>query len=90
MRFDGDIGRGRSSRSVKLSGLESVRIVADATALEVYLNGGEEVFTTRYYPNRDCIELFECGADAYMLRPIHVNYNGAEILKNELYGEDEL
>ena len=90
MRFDGDIGGGRSSRSVKLDRLDCVRIVADATALEVYLNGGEEVFTTRYYPNRDCIELFEGGADAYKLRPINVDYNGAEILKNKLYGEDEL
>ena len=44
-----NLGDGRKSRAVYLDECRSVRILADTTCLEVYLNGGEEVFTTRFY-----------------------------------------
>ncbi|WP_050640079.1 MULTISPECIES: glycoside hydrolase family 32 protein [Clostridia] len=44
-----NLGYGRKSRAVYLDECRSVRILADTTCLEVYLNGGEEVFTTRFY-----------------------------------------
>ena len=44
-----NLGYGRKSRAVYLNECRSVRILADTTCLEVYLNGGEEVFTTRFY-----------------------------------------
>ncbi|MDO4294111.1 MAG: glycoside hydrolase family 32 protein [Eubacteriales bacterium] len=47
------IGRGRSLRRARLNRLESVRILADTSLVEIYVNGGELVFTTRYYPEGD-------------------------------------
>ena len=44
-----NLGYGRKSRAVYLDECRSVRILADTTCLEVYLNGVEEVFTTRFY-----------------------------------------
>ena len=44
-----NLGYGRKSRAVYLDECRSVRILADTTCLEVYLNGGEEGFTTRFY-----------------------------------------
>lgn len=44
-----DLGYGRKSRAVHLDECRTVRILADTTCLEIYLNGGEEVFTTRFY-----------------------------------------
>ena len=42
-------GFGRTKRSVRLSDLKSLRIFSDTTSLELFVNGGEEVFTTRVY-----------------------------------------
>jgi len=47
----GDCGSGRKVRNVKLSKLEEVRIVRDVSMLEIFLNHGEVVMTTRYFPN---------------------------------------
>lgn len=44
-----DFGYGRVSRSVKMEAVREIRILADTSCLEIYLNGGEEVFTTRFY-----------------------------------------
>ena len=45
-------GAGRKVRKAHIpSGeVESLRILADTTAVEIYVNGGEVVFSTRYYP----------------------------------------
>ena len=43
-------GCGRDIRRAKLQTLRSVRIIADRSSVEVYLNGGEVVFSTRMYP----------------------------------------
>ena len=63
LAFDGGIfsleflneesGCGRKIRRTELSSLESVRLVMDESLIEVYLNGGEKVFTSRYYPADD-------------------------------------
>ena len=57
---DGDViltlsekaGAGRKVRKAHVpSGkVERLRILADTTAVEIYVNGGEVVFSTRYYP----------------------------------------
>lgn len=46
----GKPGCGRTKRSVKTDPLTDVRIFCDTSVVEIYLNGGAEVFTTRYYP----------------------------------------
>ena len=50
---DTDIGCGRKTRRARIEHLREVRILSDESLLEIYVNGGETVFTTRYYPNRD-------------------------------------
>lgn len=44
-----NLGYGRKERSVRLESCENIRILADTSCLEIYINGGEEVFTTRFY-----------------------------------------
>ena len=48
-------GAGRNKRKAKVSELNNIRILADTSAVELYLNDGEIVFSTRYYP--DCEDL---------------------------------
>lgn len=56
LRLSGGAGRGRKERRLKLERLESLRIMADTSLLEVYVNGGEAVLTTRFYfPGRERI-----------------------------------
>lgn len=43
-------GAGRRSRKARLDELKEIRIVADTSAVEIYLNRGEAVFSTRYFP----------------------------------------
>lgn len=50
MSFSGDAGCGRTSRKALIQTIREMRIVADTTLVEVYINHGESVFTTRYYP----------------------------------------
>lgn len=50
LEFTGASGSGRTVRKLKTEKLENVRILADSSILEIYLNDGEFVMTTRYYP----------------------------------------
>lgn len=45
------LGCKRNRRTSKIQGVEEVRVLADTSLLEIYLNHGEQVFTTRYYPD---------------------------------------
>ena len=45
----GESGYGRDERSVKIESISNLHIYSDHSILEVYLNGGEEVFTSRIY-----------------------------------------
>ena len=40
-------------RGVALESLEEIRILSDTSALEIYVNHGAEVFSTRFYPQID-------------------------------------
>lgn len=51
LRLSEDAGAGRRTRKALLDELKEVRLVADVSAVEVYLNRGEAVFSTRYYPS---------------------------------------
>ncbi len=44
---------GRGIRYQEMDGIRNVRILADASSAEVFINDGESVFTTRYYPEKD-------------------------------------
>lgn len=43
-------GYGREQREIELDTLKSVRILKDVCMLEIFINGGAEVFTSRYFP----------------------------------------
>lgn len=50
LEFTGKIGAGRSIRKAQIERLAHLRILGDTSMLEIYVNHGEKVFTTRFYP----------------------------------------
>src|SRR5699024_6379260 len=44
-------GAGRTVRYVEVDAVKNLRVLADASSLEIFINGGEQVMTTRYYPD---------------------------------------
>ena len=59
---------GRRKRRVKLDRLEEIRIFADTSSLEIYLNGGERVMSSRFYPEDTETELSVCGFSGKIYR----------------------
>lgn len=62
----GESGFGRDSRSVNINSLQNLRIFSDESCLEVFLNNGEEVFTTRVYDDKEdtTLTVNQCNAKA--------------------------
>lgn len=58
---DSFIGYGRKCRKSILPALHSLRIFVDTSAVEIYINDGEQVFTTRYYPDSSFTIEYHCG-----------------------------
>lgn len=52
LEFLNNTGAGRTRRVCSLDQLKSLRLMADRSLLEFYLNDGEKVFTSRYYPEK--------------------------------------
>ncbi|WP_161878325.1 glycoside hydrolase family 32 protein [Alkalibacterium sp. MB6] len=60
LTFDGNIfslnhgvsGYGRSVRSVEVGNLERIHVFADTSSLEIFLNDGDYVITSRVYPKQ--------------------------------------
>lgn len=53
----GTFGAGRTSRKVKVKELTDVQIFADISSVEIFVNRGEEVFTSRIYSMEGKISL---------------------------------
>lgn len=47
---DDRLGCGRKERAVSVDALDSLSLFLDSSILEIFVNGGETVFTTRLYP----------------------------------------
>ena len=45
----GNSGRGRTTRTVELEQLRDLTVFSDTSSIEIFINGGEEVMTTRVY-----------------------------------------
>lgn len=45
-----DCGAGRTERVAQVESVQSLRVLADASSLEIFVNDGEQVLSTRYYP----------------------------------------
>ena len=53
------VSSGRSMRYVEVEEVENLKILADTSSVEVFINDGEYVFSTRYYP-----EVYKLQAEA--------------------------
>lgn len=81
MEFKNHIGYGRDIRITKIDSLKNVRVFADTSCVEVYLNQGEYVFTSRYYPAQSSIHVSGQGStiNIWELRGMEVNYEEINI-----------
>lgn len=70
-RSRGSMGGGRGERRVAVPALGSLRVVGDASSVEVFCNGGEQVLSTRYYPRSYAVAVEAPGADV-RLWPLEV------------------
>ena len=51
------VSGGRTIRKCRLKECRNIRILADMSSLEIYLNGGEKVLSTRFYPKEENVTL---------------------------------
>ncbi len=67
MKFDSQdkkgLSAGRGLRYLDLDSLENLEILADVSSVEVFVNDGEYVFSTRYYPTEYSLEIEAFGAE---------------------------
>lgn len=56
-------GCGRDARFAQMTECGDIRLIADKSSVEIYLNGGGTVFSTRMYPTNTEITLSVSGAD---------------------------
>ena len=78
LRFMGSAGCGRTARFAKLASCRDIRLIADKSSCEVFLNGGEIVFSTRMYPADTNVKLITEGITGrlYKLDGIEVKTDG--------------
>lgn len=78
MEFINNIGAGRTLRKAKIKKLKSLQMYVDTSAIEVFINQGEKVFTTRYYNTlkENSIEIFSETAKVkiWKLKNMKVNF----------------
>ena len=81
--FSGFSGAGREKRKAKISKLKNIRFLVDTSAIEIYLNDGETVFSTRYYPDREDLQLKIVGGkfrgDLWNLRKMPVTMQNSDM-----------
>ncbi len=67
-------GRGRNVRRAKLEHCTELRLVADQSSVEIYLDGGSCVFSSRMYPETEtiCMTVKGTEAEIYALQPMQV------------------
>ena len=58
LKFNSEnLGAGRTSRSVLLNDCNTIQMFVDYSSIEIFINNGEEVFSTRFYPEQKNINL---------------------------------
>ena len=60
------VSAGRGIRYVDVDKISSVEILVDKSSVEVFVNNGEYVFTTRFYPQKDSLVVEAAGAEIMM------------------------
>ena len=76
--LDEKVGCGRDVRRVKLDSCKKLRVLADKTSLEIFLGGGENVLSTRFYPPTTAVTVTSRGLTcrAAELRAMEVDHLG--------------
>ena len=57
------VSAGRDCRYVETDEVTNIRVIADVSSVELFVNDGEYVFSTRYYPDKYSINVQAEGAD---------------------------
>lgn len=72
--IDNKISGGRTVRRAKIGHFTGIEIIADKSSLEIYLNGGEKVMSTRLYPLETKVALTSYGisGSVYPLKGMEV------------------
>ena len=60
------VSAGRGIRYVDVDKISNVEILVDKSSVEVFVNIGEYVFTTRFYPQKDSLVVEAAGAEIVM------------------------
>ncbi|MBF4803352.1 MAG: GH32 C-terminal domain-containing protein [Lancefieldella parvula] len=55
--IDEDTAAGRTQRSIRLKELSELRLIVDGSTVEIYLNDGRVVFSTRWFPASEQLTL---------------------------------
>jgi len=75
---DDTVGQGRKVRRTLCGDVHDIRVIVDTSVLEIYLNGGETVFGTRYFAETDELtvtaDLPGAHGTWYPMDPITINY----------------
>ena len=76
--LDEKVGCGRDVRRVKLDSCNRLRVLADKTSLEIFLSGGENVLSTRFYPPATAVTVTSRGLNCHAaeLRAMEVDHLG--------------
>lgn len=69
-------GFGRTQRTAEVSQLNELRMLVDTSSLELFVNGGEQVLSTRYYPqNAGTLQLGgEGSAEIYVMNAMQQTF----------------
>ena len=69
--IDEDTAAGRTQRSIQLKQISDLRVIVDGSTVEIYLNDGRAVFSTRWFPASERLTLnstfVASGSRAYSL-----------------------
>lgn len=69
-------GRGRAIRRAETGRLNALRILVDSSSLELFINGGEQIMSARFYPTGDSLLTMEGTgtAEVYHMQPMEFSY----------------
>lgn len=75
---DKALGGGRDIRRTKIDKCTDFRVIADMSSVEIYINGGSAVMTTRFYPEGEEVSVKGEGVDLtlYTLSGMEMIING--------------
>lgn len=66
----GDSSYGRKTRKIKIAKIQKLEIFSDKSSLEIFINGGEKVMTTRVYSEKYAFKSNDFDFKIHPLRPL--------------------